>query len=1696
MCRRRLLKSNFYINYGGTKKAHGETVIVSPFVAGSDSDTFELYARNPWAITNNLSWLTVSSLSNKSGKYTITITAAENQAYSERSGSFTAKTLDDRFSIVVSVSQQAKPSVRYIEIVPATASISSLGTTSFTCILHDNGTETDVTSLVEWSSSDTNAATISNGTATGRNNTKTEKQVTITAEYDGLSATATLNVAAGAVSWRNYRILIEASESTRNTPVNLDATNITNGVGVGAYIDEYVNEVNFQTWAFTEGSDWSIGDDSIARLEKISEGARHVFSVYNDGAFYPDQRTTEITATTTRGTQTFTATKIVNVAPQGLVTHYISVEPTTATIGSTGEVQLTVLYHTVTDGVDDDGVDVTTSAEYTDNGSNLIDVNATGKVNGSGSETGGNAVVTVSYPGVESVDVPITVRDATVDYRNFRVIPLSMTLGKDDVTAGKQIQAYVDVFVNNVFSEELEVTADANWSSQNTNVASVSKSGTNEVVKPVYGAGYFPTTRTTQVQASYLGSAATCDVTVEPEGRIEHIIVVTPASVNMGAVDERQLSVTYYEVVDGVTAQTGTDITNSATYGGETDMISISNGGKITSNNTGESPANATITVNYGDAPQVNVPVVAASRTTEEYLVITPATTSTTWNGEVEYEVYYVIEINGQEADRVKITNPDHVQFTLSNNTAGQMDDFTFKAENISTSNKTVNITAICTGGTYSGIMTKTPATLTVNGADSVDYRLDVEAVPTSIAYSGSSQLYASAVTVVNGSVYKWYVPDDVVWSENSTAITISNDTVTGTHTGTSSTSAVITGSSESFGENGTVTIAIGGRPAARLTIDRDSTSTVSSAAGQCNYYVSWAYLKPGTTIALTTDNLSNFSPTSITITESNYISGNREIVVGQYTENPNTSQRNLSLSGVAQTYYDGTARDYHYYTQEEKETPAIITYENLRFKEVYGSTDRDKSYTSLSSAGTDWAYFAYEDVMTNGTKTGERNASTICTYQLKSGSTTIATFNGGTGTKYDGDYLTISYSTNSGFTFRAHNDDTEPKSYVLYAQDGDLSASFEIDIEEGEAPMPTISVGGLTYRVVKSGNKNVDSVRFQTLTVGVGSSTVAGAERTFENVSTGTSSSSSTWSSTSFVGNVGETIKATLHLYLDPTGTSIDGDVTLQAAQQTFTGTQVSHSADYYVYEFNIGTVPSASVSLGNFTVSVPIGLDTAWLNISGEGSHNYSHDASAINGQSFPVTWANVNVSSIAVSNYTGNVTGATIAGTTTKYLVVNAKANESTTSTATSVITITGTSLNDGTVVSAELIIEQSKAEPLPAGVITWNDMGGSIKASGKFDDNVYLDWTNLSTAHPITFDCAYFDLDNTTTSYTITSTTGTKDADWFNDRFTLTENQSTNQRTIIITASGVGLDGELVTATIASLKQAGGSSLVPKVYVGQGEDSMILVNNYPTSVTLNQFSVGLGSPSSLDYGFNANGSGSYATGTTNTVSGTRNATTGKSQYYINAEWRPTTATTVQKTSIIRWKENGVQQEETINSWNPSIPTRTVTVDTVLTDFELIVKTQNVATVSYNYAPITVSNRANKSIIRVTSGRITFTDNATAGNKNYVFPNMTSTIGNRETVQLGPSSVPTSISTQSGSITVTLNSVRFEFDTNKDVPTRVNLYYDNYNSGSRQTIRLSGDRSGVFTSDTPLVIGYVGAGESYGLLGAANFILEITD
>ena len=197
MSRRRFFKSFFYINYGGT--AHGETVIVSPFVAGGASDTIELVSWKPWVITNGLSWLTVSSLSNKSGTYTITLTASQNTEHSQRTGSFTAKTLDDKYSIVISVSQEAAPSEKYLRIDPTSVNMAAVGTyNALKCYFSYNGSETEVTPT--WSSNNT-AVTISTYGVLASNNTTTNPlTVTITATYvdggDTLTATSIVNVAA------------------------------------------------------------------------------------------------------------------------------------------------------------------------------------------------------------------------------------------------------------------------------------------------------------------------------------------------------------------------------------------------------------------------------------------------------------------------------------------------------------------------------------------------------------------------------------------------------------------------------------------------------------------------------------------------------------------------------------------------------------------------------------------------------------------------------------------------------------------------------------------------------------------------------------------------------------------------------------------------------------------------------------------------------------------------------------------------------------------------------------------------------------------------------------------------------------------------------------------------------------------------------------------------------------------------------------------------------------------------------------------------------------------------------------------------------------------------------------------------------------------------------------------------------------
>ena len=113
----------------------------------------------------------------------------------------------------VNIIPQTAPTITSISISPTSATITANGSTSFIATAtYSDGSMEDITSLCTWSSSDTDAATVSNGTATGCNTTYSIKTTTITATFSGMSATANLTVEG--VTKSPTAISISASPST------------------------------------------------------------------------------------------------------------------------------------------------------------------------------------------------------------------------------------------------------------------------------------------------------------------------------------------------------------------------------------------------------------------------------------------------------------------------------------------------------------------------------------------------------------------------------------------------------------------------------------------------------------------------------------------------------------------------------------------------------------------------------------------------------------------------------------------------------------------------------------------------------------------------------------------------------------------------------------------------------------------------------------------------------------------------------------------------------------------------------------------------------------------------------------------------------------------------------------------------------------------------------------------------------------------------------------------------------------------------------------------------------------------------------------------------------------------------------------------------------------------------------------------
>jgi len=112
MARRRLLFSYFYLTYNGNK--YGETVNVSSFSEDGGTDSFSVTSSKEWNIVSSPSWITASVTSGGKGETSVTLTASVNEGTSEKTGSIVIKTVDDRYTATLYVTQDGI--VPYIRI--------------------------------------------------------------------------------------------------------------------------------------------------------------------------------------------------------------------------------------------------------------------------------------------------------------------------------------------------------------------------------------------------------------------------------------------------------------------------------------------------------------------------------------------------------------------------------------------------------------------------------------------------------------------------------------------------------------------------------------------------------------------------------------------------------------------------------------------------------------------------------------------------------------------------------------------------------------------------------------------------------------------------------------------------------------------------------------------------------------------------------------------------------------------------------------------------------------------------------------------------------------------------------------------------------------------------------------------------------------------------------------------------------------------------------------------------------------------------------------------------------------------------------------------------------------------------------------------------------------------------------------------
>ena len=343
-----------------------------------------------------------------------------------------------------------------VKLADSSINVGETTTATATYITYADGTRTsakDVTSSATWSSSNPAVASVSGGSVTA----KATGSATITAAYNGYSATATVTV---------------EEDITYDYQLSPTSTNVVNG---------RTTKMTVIRRTFTNGSQTN-GEDYSSNFTWTSSNT----SVATVGSYGVITGVGTGTATITAKYGGTTLTGTVTVTPN--YTYELVLNKTSIDMGKGRKETLVATYKTYADGVLESSNDVTSSATWSSSSSSVAGVSG-GTITGNGI---GSATITATYKG----------KSATCSVKVTGSPTLSLGWTSVNLKRG-DVRTNAAIYNPNNGTASTNVTSSAVWTTSNSGVATV-----------VGGQITAQGKGTCTITATYNGVSASCTVNV------------------------------------------------------------------------------------------------------------------------------------------------------------------------------------------------------------------------------------------------------------------------------------------------------------------------------------------------------------------------------------------------------------------------------------------------------------------------------------------------------------------------------------------------------------------------------------------------------------------------------------------------------------------------------------------------------------------------------------------------------------------------------------------------------------------------------------------------------------------------------------------------------------------------------------------------------------------------------------------------------------------------------------------------------------------------------------------------------------------------------------------------------------------------------------------------------------------------------